>query len=143
MIVSRTDLTGLRGTVTMVDGGFDPLHAGHIAYFREAAALGPPVLCCVAPDAWVARKHAPLLPQAERCEIVDAIRFVAFTYPSSSTTEDVLRELRPRWYAKGDDWRDRLPAGEVAACAEHGTEIVFLDTVLGSSSTILERFRSR
>jgi FAD synthase len=38
MIVGRDDLADLRGTVTMVDGGFDPLHPGHIAYFERAAA---------------------------------------------------------------------------------------------------------
>lgn len=124
----------------MVDGGFDPLHHGHVAYFEAAAALGPPVLCNVAPDEWVARKHPPILAQSERAAVVDAVRFVAYTHLSMATTADVLRALEPRYYAKGADWRDRLPEEELEVCAERGIEVVFLDTVLDSSSAILERY---
>jgi cytidyltransferase-like protein len=141
VIVATEGLPGLRGQVTMVDGGFDPLHPGHILYFEAAAELGLPVLCNVAPDDWVARKHPPLLPQADRAALVDAVRFVDYTHLAAGTTEEVLRTLAPRYYAKGADWRDRLPAGEVAACAELSVEVVYLDTVVDSSTGILERYR--
>jgi cytidyltransferase-like protein len=140
MIVGWDDLPEFRGRVNMVDGGFDPLHAGHIAYFRAAAELGLPLLCCVAPDAWVARKHRPLLPQAERAEIVDAIRHVEYTHPSQATTAAALQQLRPRLYVKGSDWRGRLPAEEQDVCARHGVEVVYVDTVVNSSTAVLERF---
>ena len=35
-----SELKQYRGVVAMVDGGFDPLHHGHIAYFEAAAGLG-------------------------------------------------------------------------------------------------------
>lgn len=140
MIVSREQLPAFRGQVTMVDGGFDPLHAGHIAYFKAAARLGPPVLANVAPDAWVERKHRPLLPQADRIAIIDALRDIALVHPSDGTTEDVLDVLAPRFYVKGEDWRYRLPAEQVEICARNGTEIVFLDTVLASSTALLARY---
>lgn len=140
MILSTEQLAPFRGALTMVDGGFDPIHPGHIAYFRGAARLGPPVLCNVAPDAWVARKHRPLLAQEDRAVVLDALRDLAFVHPASGSTEAVLRALAPRYYVKGADWRDRLPPGEVAACAEAGTEVVFLDTVLASSSALLAGF---
>jgi bifunctional ADP-heptose synthase (sugar kinase/adenylyltransferase) len=129
--------------VTLVDGGFDPLHPGHIAYFAAAADLGLPLLCNVAPDAWVARKHPPLLEQVQRATIVDAIRFVAYTHLAPGTTQSVLRQLGPRYYAKGADWRGRLPTEELAVCAELGTEVVYLDTVLESSTTLLDRYDRR
>lgn len=126
----------------MVDGGFDPLHGGHIAYFREAAKLDAPVLCNLASDEYVARKHPPLLPQAERATIIDAIRFVDFVHCSQTTTAAVLEVLAPRFYVKGADWRDReLPAAELAICQRTGVEVVYLDTLLNSSTAILERFR--
>ena len=126
----------------MVDGGFDPLHAGHVAYFREAAALGAPVLCNLASDEYVTRKHPPLLPQDERAAIIDAIRFVDYVHCSQTTTAAVLEALLPRFYVKGADWRDRaLPDAEVAVCERAGVEIVYLDTVLNSSTAILQRFR--
>ena len=111
MIVSTEDLGRYRGAVTMVDGGFDPLHHGHVAYFEAAAALGLPVLCNVSSDEWVARKHPPLLDQAERAAIIDAIRWVDYTHLSAVETVDVLRLLSPRYYAKGADWEGRLPDG--------------------------------
>ena len=55
----------------MVDGAFDPLHAGHIEYFRAATALGSPLLCNIAPDRYVRAKHPALLPVEQRVEILD------------------------------------------------------------------------
>jgi cytidyltransferase-like protein len=140
MIVTTAQLAEHSGRVAMVDGGFDPLHAGHIEYFRAAAALGAPVLCNLASDRYVERKHRPLLTQPERATVIDAIRYIDYVYCSQTTTEDVLRSLRPRFYVKGADWRDRLPAEQVEICAEHGIEVVYLDTVTNSSSAILARF---
>jgi bifunctional ADP-heptose synthase (sugar kinase/adenylyltransferase) len=141
MIIDTSDLAIHRGAVAMVDWGCDPLHAGHVAYFREAAALGVPVLCNVASDEYVARKHPPLLPQAHRAVVIDAIRHIDLVHPSRTTTEDVLRMLAPRFYVKGADWADRLPPEQVRICADAGVEIVYLDTALFSSSAILARFR--
>jgi cytidyltransferase-like protein len=143
VVVTADGLSALSGKVAMVDGGFDPLHGGHVAYFRAAAELGAPLLCCVAPDSWVRRKHPPLLEQADRVALIDAIRYVDYTYPSPSSTEDVLRALRPRYYVKGADWKGRLPAEQERICSGLGIEIVFLDTVLDSSTAILRRYQER
>jgi len=143
VIVETSGLGALAGRVTMVSGGFDPLHPGHVAYFREAAGLGLPLLCNVSSDEWVSRKHPPLLTQAERVELVDAIRYVDYTHAETTTTEEVLALLRPRYFAKGADWEGRLPEEEVRACAEHGIEVVYLDTVVDSSTDVLRRFSER
>ncbi len=141
MIVATAELGTLAGKVAMVDGGFDPIHPGHVAYFREARALGAPLLCNVSSDEWVARKHPPLLTQAERGDVIDAIRWVDYVHLSRTTTAEVLRSLRPRYYVKGADWRDTLPREEQEICEAAGTEIVFLDTVLSSSTAIVERWQ--
>ena len=127
----------------MVSGGFDPLHPGHIAYFRGASELGVPLLCNVSSDDWVARKHPPFLTQAERVQVIDAIRFVDYTHAEQTTTEDVLERLRPRYFAKGSDWRGRLPGEELEVCRQHGVEVVFLETVVDSSTDVLRRYRER
>lgn len=125
----------------MVDGAFDPLHRGHIEYFKAARALGAPVLCNVASDRYVRTKHRPLLPEEQRAAIIDAIRYIDFVHIYQIDTETVLRQLRPRYYVKGSDWRERgLPPQQVAICREHGIEIVYLDTVLDSSSRILKEY---
>jgi cytidyltransferase-like protein len=143
MIVATEELGRYGGRVTMVDGAFDPIHPGHIAYFEAAARLGAPVLCNVSPDGYVRTKHEPFLSQAERAVIIDAVRFVDYTHLSSMSTNEVLRLARPRSYAKGWDWRHRLPAEELATCGELGIAVVYLDTVLSSSTAILERYEAR
>jgi len=140
VILFFEQLKEYRGAVAMVDGAFDPLHRGHIEYFREACGLGLPLLCNVASDGYVRTKHRPLLPEDQRAAIVDAIRFITYTHVNQFDTETVLRELRPRYYVKGNDWKGRLPAGQVTICAENGIEVVYLDTVLDSSSRLLQQF---
>ena len=140
MILAFDALKEYRGRVAMVDGAFDPLHRGHIEYFRAAAALDAPLLCNVASDRYVRTKHPPLLPEDQRAAVVDAIRYISYTHINQFDTETILRELQPRYYVKGKDWDGRLPAEQVAICREHGIGIVYLDTVLDSSSRILEQF---
>ncbi len=140
MILSFEELVPLRGKVAMVDGAFDPLHRGHIEYFRAASQLGWPLLCNLASDRYVRTKHAPLLGEEQRAAVVDAIRYISYTHIYRIDTETVLRHLRPRYYVKGADWRDRLPEEQIRICQEHRTEVVFLDTVLDSSSRILKTF---
>lgn len=142
MIIRFDQLQTLRGRVGMVDGGFDPLHRGHIEYFLAAAALGAPVLCNLSCDAYVRTKHPVFLPEDQRAAIIDAIRYIDYTHVNPYDTETVLRELRPRYYIKGADWRERLPQDQVDICHVHGIEIVYLDTVLDSSTRILRDFAS-
>ena len=59
MIIEFEELEAHRGKVAMVDGAFDPLHAGHVEYFEEAAVLGLPLLCNLASDRYLEGKHRP------------------------------------------------------------------------------------
>lgn len=144
MIIGWEELPNFAGKVTMVDGSFDPLHEGHIAYFSAAAELGKPVLCNVANDAWTSAKHPILLPQSSRARVIDSIRYVSYVHASNHSTLDVLRRLKPSAYVKGVDWLSRggVPTGELDACRSMGVEVIYVDTVLNSSSKILERFLS-
>jgi cytidyltransferase-like protein len=143
VILTFEQLSDFRGQVAMVDGAFDPLHQGHIEYFRAACELGAPLLCNVASDRYVSTKHPPLLPEGQRAAVVDAIRYIAYTHVNKHDTETILRELRPRYYVKGKDWDGRLPEAQVAICREHGIGIVYLDTVRDSSTRILQQFASQ
>ena len=143
MILPTERLRELAGTVTMVSGGFDPLHPGHLAYFRAAAELGSPLLVNVSGDDWVGRKHVPLLTQGERIQVIDALEMVDYVHAEHGTTAEVLAALRPRYFAKGADWEGRLPEDELAVCEDNDVEIVFLDTVVDSSTDVLRRFKNR
>ena len=73
---------------------------------------------------------------------MDAIRHISYTYINPFDTETILRELRPKYYVKGKDWEGRLPPDQVRICAEYGIGVVYLDTVVDSSTRILEQFLS-
>ena len=140
-ILGFDQLKEYRGRVAMVDGAFDPMHRGHIEYFRAAAEqLGVPLLCNVASDRYVSTKHPPLLPEDQRAAVVDAIRYITYTHINRFDTETILRELQPRFYVKGRDWEGRLPPDQVAICRECGIEVVYLDTVFDSSSRLLKQY---
>lgn len=142
MILEFARLKDYRGRVAMVDGAFDPLHRGHVEYFRAAAEkLDVPLLCNVASDRYIRTKNRPpLLPEDQRAAVIDAIRYITYTHINLFDTETILRELRPKYYVKGSDWQGRLPPEQVRICGEHGVEVVYLDTVFDSSTRILTEY---
>jgi cytidyltransferase-like protein len=57
--------------VVIVTGGFDPLHSGHIEYFKAAKALGDHLVVGVNSDAWLERKKGKaFMPFDERAAII-------------------------------------------------------------------------
>ncbi len=144
VIVATDSLHALPERVVMVDGSFDPIHEGHVAYFESAAALGLPVLCNIAPDSWTSTKHAVLLSQQQRSVVIDAFRAISYVHASHLSTKEVLQALKPAIYAKGSDWKDRggIPEAEQQVCDALGIEVVYLDTVLNSSSALLKNWKA-
>jgi cytidyltransferase-like protein len=66
-------------SIVLITGGFDPLHSGHIAYFKAAKKLGDILVVGVNSDAWLTRKKgSPFMPFRERAEIVRNIVGVDF-----------------------------------------------------------------
>ena len=63
--------------IVLVTGGFDPLHSGHLTYFRAARALGDWLIVGVNSDAWLTRKKGrAFMPIWERVEIIQNLRMV-------------------------------------------------------------------
>ena len=63
--------------VVLVTGGFDPLHSGHIAYFKAAKELGSHLVVGVNSDAWLTRKKGrPFMPASERAEVIRNLSMV-------------------------------------------------------------------
>lgn len=145
MIIEASQRELLPREFALVDGCFDPLHRGHVAYFAAAAALGVPVLCNMAADSYIVerKKRPTLLPEADRLALVDALRTIDFVFLARQGTAWSLRHFQPTYYVKGVDWRGRLPPEQVDICAELGIEIVYADCPLDSSARILEGFVAR
>lgn len=145
MILSIEALANFEDEVVMVDGSFDPIHNGHIEYFRRASELGFPVLCNIAPNKWTRKKHAVLLPVAERAIVLDSIRYISFVSISKRSTADSLRQIRPRIYAKGKDWQMRggIPPEEQEICDRLGIQVIYVDSILNSSTEILANYSDK
>ena len=63
--------------VVLVTGGFDPLHSGHLAYFKAARQLGDKLVVGLNSDAWLTRKKGkPFMPFDERIEIIKGLTVV-------------------------------------------------------------------
>ena len=61
----------------VVSGGFDPIHSGHIAYFKSAKSYGDKLIVALNSDAWLEKKKSKFfMPFEERKAIVESIKFV-------------------------------------------------------------------
>lgn len=124
-------------------GAFDLFHVGHLNLLRHAKAHCDFLIAGVVSDELlVATKgREPVIPLAERLEIVRNIRYV----------DDAIAEILPRkidtWrsnpfdiFFKGDDWRD-TPKGRALEreFAAVGVEVVYFPYTMHTSSTALRR----
>ncbi len=94
--------------IVLANGCFDLLHVGHVRYLREARRLGDVLFVGINSDAAVARLKGPgrpIMPAAERVEILSALRDVDHVVVFEEDTADRLVErLRPHVHAKGTDY---------------------------------------
>jgi cytidyltransferase-like protein len=86
-----------RWWVGYASGAFDQLHVGHLRYLCAAAARCERLIVGMPSDDVVARAKgkAPLIPQAERLELVAAFACVAEALPVAVSMEDA--EFSPPW----------------------------------------------
>ena len=93
-------------------GTFDVFHVGHLRVIKRAAALGDRLVVGVSADALNERKkgRAPVFSQAERMEIVAALKWVDEVFVEESLEQK--REYIERYGADvlvmGDDWSGRF-----------------------------------
>jgi rfaE bifunctional protein nucleotidyltransferase chain/domain len=119
------------GTVVLANGCFDLLHAGHVRYLQDARSRGDFLIVALNSDRSVRAIKGPgrpLMPLAERAEIVGALRCVdAVTSFDEVDLETTLRMLRPDVHAKGSDYTaasvpeaslDRELGIEIAICGD-------------------------
>ena len=102
-LVSRDELSALVArdraagcTIALANGCFDLLHVGHVRYLQGAAAEADRLVVAVNDDASVRRLKGagrPILPAAERAELVGAVRGVDYVVLFSEPTVAPLLEL--------------------------------------------------
>lgn len=124
-------------------GAFDLFHVGHLNLLRQARSRCDYLIAGVVSDELLIRSkgRAPVIPLAERLEIVSNISFV----------DEAIAEVDPdriqTWrqspfniFFKGDDWKD-TPSGLALEkdFAAVGVDVVYFPYTVHTSSTVLRR----
>lgn len=128
-------------------GVYDLFHVGHLNILRHAKSRCDYLIAGVVSDGIAERVKGrrPVIPLAERLEIVRSITFV------DEARAEVLPEKLDTWrdvqfdiIFKGDDWRG-TPKGDKLErdFASVGVEVVYLPYTVHTSSTILRRVLER
>jgi len=130
--------------LTITNGCFDLLHAGHVHYLREAAQQGDVLWLLLNSDASVQAIKGPTRPvQSElyRAYVMAALEFIdAIVLFPNPRLDSEIRALRPDIYVKAGDYNiDTINSDEKTALLEVGADIRFLPFLEGLSSTELMR----
>lgn len=129
------------GGAVLCTGGFDPLHVGHVRFFKEAAWFGKTVVVAVAPDSYVERKHPVFQPLELRMEMLAGVRWIEFVVPQEEeSAASAILAVRPAVFFKGRDWYGKLPEKEQAALDAVGGELRWRDVDPYSSSDLLRSY---
>jgi rfaE bifunctional protein nucleotidyltransferase chain/domain len=116
-------------TIAFANGCFDLLHVGHTRYLQGAAAEADVLVVAVNDDEAVAAlkgEGRPVLPAADRAELVAAVRGVDYVvvFPER-TVARLLEEVRPDVHCKGTDYTvDSVPERSVVRAYGGRTAIV-------------------
>ncbi len=111
-----------------VSGGFDPLHVGHIRYFKEAKKLGDKLIVILNTGKFLKEKKGYIfMPFEERKELIESIKYVdgvVKCIDEDETVCETLKMLKPNIFAKGGDRTlENIPERKV--CEDLGIKMVF------------------
>ncbi len=134
-------------SIGYVPGVFDLFHVGHLNMLRQARQYCDVLVAGVVSDevCEAGKGKRPVVPLAERIEIVDAIGLVDATYTETTLDKrDAWRDVGFHRLFKGDDWKG-THKGEVLEqqMAEVGVEVVYFPYTVQTSSTTLRRALAR
>lgn len=139
--------------IVLVTGGFDPLHSGHIEYFKSAKKLGDLLVVGINSDLWLSRKKsAPFMPEQERDGIVKNLSMVdrtIFFNDRDGSAKEAIRDLRALYpndqiiFANGGDrTQENIPEMDIK-----DDNLVFVfgvggENKMNSSSWILQEWKT-
>ena len=152
VVVSREELVGIvererreGRTMAFANGCFDLLHVGHVRYLQGAAQEADRLIVAVNDDEVAGGKGPgrPILPAADRAELVAALRGVDYVviFPEPTVTP-LLQLLRPDVHCKGTDYTaDTVPERDTVR-AYGGRVAIVGDPKDHSTRDLLARLRA-
>jgi rfaE bifunctional protein nucleotidyltransferase chain/domain len=116
-------------TIAFANGCFDLLHVGHVRYLQGSAAEADRLVVAVNDDRSVEAlkgKGRPVLPAADRAELVSSLRGVDYVVVfGDANVERLLLLIRPDVHCKGTDYTvDTVPERAVVQSYGGRTAIV-------------------
>lgn len=129
--------------IVFTNGVFDILHAGHVAFLRQARELGDVLVVGVNSDEGARRlkgRSRPINSERDRLALVHALDFVDYAVLfDEDTPASLIRALRPDLHVKGGDYATE-PLPEMEAVREVGAQALILPLVGNhSTSSVIER----
>jgi D-beta-D-heptose 7-phosphate kinase/D-beta-D-heptose 1-phosphate adenosyltransferase len=139
--------------IVLVTGGFDPIHSGHISYFKAAKTLGDMLIVGLNSDEWLERKKGrAFMPWNERLCVINNLSMVDEVYTfddSDGSARQFIHQVRAHWphaeliFANGGDRTAKnIPEMDVQDSNLHFEFSVGGDDKKNSSSWILEEWRA-
>ena len=134
-------------TIAFANGCFDMLHVGHIRYLQGAAHEADVLVVGINGDESVCELKGagrPLMNEAERAEIIAAIRGVSYvTIFSERSPGRLIGDLKPDVHCKGTDYTpDSVPEADIVR--SYGGRIAIVGDPKDHSTTeLLEKLRQQ
>lgn len=149
-VLLREEARARARQVAVANGAFDLLHVGHLRYLSAARALAGPdglLIVGVNTDASVRAGKGPgrpVIPEAERAELVDGLRcvdlVVLFDEPTAGA---LLTALRPDLHVKGTDYTSETVPERALVERLGGRTVIAGDGKDHSTTDLLARLRER
>ena len=129
--------------IVFTNGCFDILHPGHIAYMKQAKALGDRLIVAVNTDASVKRlkgEKRPINNLIHRMSVLEGVGAIDWvTWFDENTPKEIIEYLTPDVLVKGGDYSIETIVGADHVLA-HGGDVKVLTFVDGYSTTsIIEK----
>lgn len=114
--------------IVCVSGYFDPIHIGHIEYFKKSKGIGTKLMVIVNnDDQAILKKGKAFMPCDERMEIIRELQCVDIVVKSVDTDRTVCNTLatiepKPHYFCNGGDQNNNtIPEGPI--CEQRGIEL--------------------